>query len=441
MLLTTPAAELWLSQFNDDDELRLARRLLSKFRLVDSNELTRVFSAALEALSLSGPIAVYIERELPHHWRNLVHVRTRWSMAGGRRTRLAPVTARRLEKLPLRMYKEKAISRGRGVPKRLRAEGAALPAIASRRSDRQDFGSEAAIALIASMVARRFRNVFVHPSTTQLRRKKIRRAVILTDFIGSGTRGCQMLESLWHVRSFRSWWSGGQMHPSVLAFAGTAAGCEKVRGHPSNPVVTCLTSCPTIENQFSGVERRAIEGLCQRKAPDSERPLGFGDAGALIAFEHSCPNNVPAIFVETDIRRASAWTPLFPKRTTAEIFRTIGSPQRRERDRIALETLRMEKISEGSAFARMGEGRRNLALLLAALARGHRTLDELAATSLLQAPELAVALEQARGSGLVSGWRLTPAGHALLRRLARSSRSTADPAKPLYYPKSLRSLG
>ncbi|MGN8083302.1 phosphoribosyltransferase-like protein [Variovorax sp. 22077] len=430
---------LWLSQFKSGDEQALARKLLSSFMLVDYSTLSNRLVREIRSYGKRETIGVFIEREIAHRWTVSRYSAPRWSMKPARRQMEFRFFSKRFL-APVRMYKEEAIKIARGVPPKLRAIGAALPIVQPKRLDQQAIGSEGVLATIASTAAKTQGNVLVHPSANVIRGKKIRHLVVLTDFIGSGTRLNTVLDSLWRVRSVRSWCSGGLLRISVLAYSGTTNGIDLVEKHRCKPTVRALVSCPTINTSFGGAAMAAIRELCMQHAPTGSLPLGFKETGALIAFEHSCPNNVPAIFTETSKSRRRPWHPLFPAKSTTEVFGQVGLLSRRDRERLALEALDLAPISERSAFRRATEEEREMILLLGAVHRGRRAADEIATTTLLGLPEIAAAIAKASADGyLGSELRLSAAGLSLLRRLNRMQRQGRPlPDKPLYYPKSLR---
>lgn len=65
-----------------------------------------------------------------------------------------------------------------------------------------------------------------------------------------------------------------------------------------------MTECPTLFNSFDEDLNEMVE-LCEEYGAHSKNPLGWKDTGALLAFEHGAPNNMPAIFVseKTEARK------------------------------------------------------------------------------------------------------------------------------------------
>lgn len=167
------AAKLWLQQFSPAEE-PYARKILEKFLFVSGTEFTdNLGHLALSSFPVNDVVAFFIERQLP--------------------------TTR--ARLPLKMYKEVKMSKGRGLPKRLRAEGAALQSVESPRNDQQDIGSEGIVASVLSQLCRQYKKRFVlHPSANEIRKRRVTHFVIVSDFIGSGKRAilCRTtLDNVW----------------------------------------------------------------------------------------------------------------------------------------------------------------------------------------------------------------------------------------------------
>lgn len=407
-------AALWLDQFNNRPEDRnLAEQLIAEFRYVSNVDLASDLSILLERELHRGEYsALYVERELQ-------------ITRSGR---------------PAKMYREAKVRRLRGRKKALRATGAAQAVVKSPTNIQQQVGSEGVIAQQLTQLCRSHPGRFLlHPSAEQIRSKKVRHMVIVTDFLGTGNRIQRMLDSLWQVRSVRSWFSGKFIRIWVVCYSSTPDGLANVQNHPSRPRVVQVLPCPTIENAFDDQQAVALKNLCCQYGQFHNRPLGYGDVGALIAFEHGCPNNAPAIFIETSSSHKAPWQPLFEKRSTIQLGRAASrSPDHIET--LALETLAYPDIAASAAYRDASLGRRNIILLMAAISRRHRHICELVGISRMPLWELSDALSQAIELGLMdSHRRLTAAGWRELRAIALISTTVASLPKNYYYPTVLRS--
>ena len=324
-----------------------------------------------------------------------------------------------------------------------RAHGAGPQPVHSLRAYAHRVGSEGIVAQLASELCRQWpKKLLDHPGPDAIRKMKVRRFFLLTDFIGSGERARTYLDAAWRVRSVRSWWSARRtkgLSFEVLAFAGTPDGRAYVEDHPSAPRVSLVTSCPTVESAFSGERRTAIRDLCLRYDPlgrIQSSSLGYHGTGALIAFAHGAPNNCPRILHS----RSAAWAPLFPKRVTSATRSTFVKDDA-DAIRARLLAMRQARLAEALNVAALGPRNRANILLLAALARGPRHSEALSGRTGLTLFEVGSAVAQTRKSGWIDGRRrLTDAGQAELAAARRVEPPASLPsqAKTLYFPTALR---
>jgi hypothetical protein len=85
------------------------------------------------------------------------------------------------------------------------------------------------IAQLITELCRLPRSPFLnHPGPDEIRKRKVRRFIVLTDLIGSGRRARDYLEAAWQVRSVRSWSSLRLLRFEVLAYATTDHGRRRV---------------------------------------------------------------------------------------------------------------------------------------------------------------------------------------------------------------------
>jgi hypothetical protein len=171
--LTEQPTLAWLAQFRLEDQ-PLAAALISRLVLVSHDEFATNLKALLTTRfdNAGGPVGLYAERELP--------------------MRLG---------VPHRLFKE--------ARKRVRrATGLGPQPVRPTRAYDPEVGSEGIVAWLITELCRSFPDRFFnHPGPNEIRRKKIRRFVVVTDMVGSGRRARTYLEAAWRVRSVRSWWS------------------------------------------------------------------------------------------------------------------------------------------------------------------------------------------------------------------------------------------
>ena len=397
----TEKAQAWLKQFDAADQAE-ASQLLDSISFVTGNELINGVGRLIESLQeeVTSPIALFVERELEKETRTL--------------------------------FKEN----------KCRATGDG-PAPVQQKSGKPEIGSEGILANLVTQLARGQPKIFLnHPSPDQMRKQRPRRFVLITDFIGSGKRVESYLIAAWNTATLKSWRSYRRIEFSVIAFAGTEAGVERVNAHKCNPELHLVSACPTIESTLKNTRARAAAiDLCIRYDPvdhDQIESLGYGGTGALMVFEHGCPNNCPRIF----FKQTKHWQPLFPGRVTQQ-WRDVFNEQ--SKDDILLANLRKldkDKIAAGEAWSETTDDGRKLLLFLVAMRRGPRHQMAVSANTGLSVKEVKVLQERTKSWGWLSeSNRLTDEGYA---QLAKASDPTAPPRvlvstnQGMYFPKSLR---
>jgi hypothetical protein len=231
----------------------------------------------------------------------------------------------------------------------------------------------------------------------------------------------------------------------VLAYSGLNDGVSITRSHKLRPDVHLVAGCPTIANTFRGKQRSKIEALCRAHPSRHPHPLGYhpdlpwyDESGALIAFAHGCPNNVPAILYS----RASGWVPLFEGRSTSDApdaflleGHEVASDQR------AQNLLRI-RDAQKSLLSSENKQWISAMLVLAAADEGLRTIADISGRthlSIARVTKLVALAKNARW--LTETGRLTRFGRYELERLRRRRRRS--PVLPgerntFYYPTRLR---
>lgn len=404
----------WLSQFSVEDQKRAAR-LVGSFLLVSHDEFHDNLRALLtnRAMAKPGPVALYAERELPKRFG-----------------------------VPHRLFKE---------PNRKvrRAEGIGPQPVKPTRGYDPEVGSEGLVAQLITELCRTDSNKYInHPGADEIRRKRIRRFLLVTDIVGSGRRARTYLEAAWRVRSVRSWWSLRRLRFEVVAYATTDRGRTLVERHPCAPLLSHVVPCPTIDAVFSRPEAVSMKSLCIHYDPMSrevDESLGIGGLGTLIAFAHGVPNNAPRIFHKA----GTSWTPLFPARVTSSIpSKHFGTKATADSIRIRLGELRHRALARGAWLESASNETRKAFLVMAATSRPPRTDDMLAIRTGLTVIEIEGVCRRLMDRGwMTDGRRLTDAGYGQLRHAAGKKGSKLDlPARAMvksaerpYYPQSLRS--
>lgn len=410
--LMADATQAWLAQFDAADQ-PLAIELLRAMKLVSRDQFSDRLSQLILRRLVDGdePIGVYVEREL-----------------------------RKRNGKPHRLFKE--VNR-----KVRRAHGVGPQPVQPTKSYDADVGSEGLVAQLVSELCRQHpTRIFNHPGPDQIRRVGIRRFVLVTDFVGSGSRAATYLEAAWRVKSVRSWWSARAtkgLSFEVLAYAATAAGRLRVERHASQPELHVVTACPTVRTAFSAARQPDVRSLCSRYSPlppSRGHALGHKAGGALIAFAHGVPNNAPLMLH----KKGPDWSPLFPARVTSSTRAAFTDDvSRTDSIRHHLIAMRQKKLAAADNIAGATPRAAQLLLVLAATARAPRTHEALSRKTGLTILEVDAAMTRALKHGWVDGAsRLTDAGYDELKRARKLSEPEALPTEEpgLYYPTSLRAL-
>ncbi|MCB2190648.1 MAG: hypothetical protein KQI62_03735 [Deltaproteobacteria bacterium] len=404
----TPSVE-WLSQFSKQDRV-LAAELLDAMTVISSDSFDKEMSNLVEhrAGKLKGHIGLFIERE-----------------------------TKETQKKPQVPLFQEGLSDGR-----MRAFGKGPPLLLEREDGKQEAGSEALLALIATKLKRKHPDTFtVLPGPDLIREKQIRNVIILTDFIGSGNRIADYLEAAWTISSVKSWHSLKWFHFEVVAFSATNRGLKMTKQHPSRPKVSIVRPCPTIDSEFPAPS--LVKELCIRYDPLKKGdPLGFDGTGSLIAFAHGCPNNAPRILHKT----SKDWQPLFPARVTdslrAEFNRVENKPVI---DR--MERLRDKVLSQPGWEGFTSIEGQSLLLVLSGLQKGSRKPDILSRKTGLTVPEIKMIIEKMQNWGWTnSKGTLTDEGQGVLRHAKKYAQDLVNRRNGtrcshndnFYFPSSLR---
>ena len=390
----TTEVDLWPNQF-DREDLNDAKRLLSAIRNVTAEEfrysMTNLIRSQVEAEP--APVGLFVESER-RNWRGRPH----------------------------RLFSEKR-------RKHRRAFGSGPPIISPTRTVDPEVGSEGVIAQIVTEVSRQARTrATIHPGPKTIRERKIRRFILVTDFIGSGDRAYRYLDSAWRVRSVRSWWSARRskdMSFEVIAYSATEVGRVKIEAHPTRPVVNVVEGCPTIKQVFDLPEvRLRMKDLCIRYGSfiSNFDPLGFGGTGALITFAHGMPNNAPAIFHKRSKLKTKPWAPLYPERVTSDRRTNIVAfTEDREASQLELHQVAKEKVLLSPSFLTAPSVIRDAVHVLLSLDRAPRTETAISIRTGLSVMCVRDALARSRRYGWVDDdSRITDKGRKELARLGAS---------------------
>lgn len=400
----------WIKQLRVNDQ-SLATILMDAITLVSHDQFVANLRQRIidQTTTIAGQVALYAEREI----------------------------RRGKNKIPNRLYKEPYRKKNR------RAYGMGPQPVKPTRNYDLTVGSEGIISWLISDLCTEFpEKFFSHPSPYQIREKRIRKFLLVTDLIGSGKRALEYLESAWRVASIRSWKSLKYWSFGVIAYSGTDAGIKRVKRHKATPTVDLVVPCPTIYSEFDENTLEKMKLLCIKYDPvdqDKTDSLGYEGTGALIVFSHGCPNNLPRIFHK---QKDNVWNPLFLKRKTAGTRHIFGEKDNEYELKKRFNRLHELRLAKGFWIPKMSKEGKKMLLVLAALRRGPRFTETIARKTGLTIPEVEIILEKAKEWGWISENRyLTKAGCGQLSH-ARQFLDPNDEVKiendRLYFPKSLR---
>lgn len=189
------------------------------------------------------------------------------------------------------------------------------PAVGRRR------GSEAIVeALISSWHDEQPGRLLDHPPIATLKRKRVHHIGLVDDIVGSGNRAAGFLRDFMDSPTLRSWRSYGKIKVSVLAYAATPEGEDRVRRQlrtkrkpgPAGNVQVLWKERPGPRAGFAiQAKLEALRDVCRRYGAGRASAgfaEGFGRCMSMLVFEHKCPNNVPSMLW----KHSTQMTPLFP---------------------------------------------------------------------------------------------------------------------------------
>ena len=403
--LNNPKIEKWLDQFNPADKPS-AIELLESIVFVTADHFQQGLTQLLDEVSEEdlSPIALFAERHVPSR-----------------------------DGVPFPLYKHEQ-------GKVRRAVGAGPRPVQPERDYAHATGSEGLISTMITGVKRGRPDKFLdHPGPEDVRKRKPRRFIIATDFIGSGNRVRRYLEAAWRTPSIASWASYKKIRFEVVAYSGTEAGIKHVEKHPFRPTVHVVIGCPSLLHLLSPIRDRLVKlckNYCPAKPKGETTELGYGNTGALLVFAHGAPNNTPLLLHST----ARKWSPLFRSRSTTNLY--PGEAEKAE-DRIdkTLLDLGEIKLSKVSALQHTDPVTRQTILVLAALKRRPRSMIDASAKTGLPLKVVASTVRRARRAGfLTEDLRLTDAAFNEFAYLRKQTppRKIDEGDDTDYYPSMLR---
>lgn len=398
----------WLNNFEGPDRIT-AEKLLDGITWVSDFEFSSTLREKIKnhAKKTNRPIGLFIERELRKNGSGVQ-----------------------------RFYKQKKKPRT--------AHGAALQPIEGKQYNKFEVGSEGVIATLATALTREYAETFyLHPTMNQIREYKIESFFILTDTVGSGTQVSNFLDSLWKVQTIKSLHSFKRLKFSVISYAVTPKGENKVLSHKTKPEVIYSMHCPTIDSVFDRKEADDIKEFCirysRKQYNNNYGPLGYNNSGTLIAYSHGIPNNSPLILHKQSKKNIP---PLFPSRVIGDIKRDLETNNTEINHARVLKRNEQLKLATSEWLNKASVQAKNFVVILASLNKSPRSSRAISKRTTLKVEDVDKQLDLAKECGWVSNKnRLTDEGINLLKKLKVKKKIKKDlewNLDLLYYPKSLR---
>ncbi len=218
---------------------------------------------------------------------------------------------------------------------------------------KEPLGSESFISNLVTRLVRNYRNnitltkpknkmeSYKAPTINALKIDKTKALILVDDLIGSGLRTNLFLNAIYQHKTIKSWVSSENIKINVVSYMATDLGKKALSKNIKKMKASLhvVAPCPT----YHGLpkEKKYFE-LCQKYANKNENhPLGFDKSAVRVFFEHSAPNNLPAIFHKNQSKYrpfdrsfpklTNRWIGLFPNRSVSlELRRQINFTKERK---------------------------------------------------------------------------------------------------------------
>lgn len=420
-LIHTEQGKRWLAQFGLLDQ-EIAIAIANNLTLVSHNEFERNLISKIAEVSaiVDGPVAFFAMREMskPRKITRYHHV--------------DELTIPYEIEVAIPFYEQVTICK----------DGLSVAPFAATA----DIGSEGRVAAIIRQFCKRDKTKFLnHPTLEHLRTTKCDAIICIDDFIGTGGRAHEFLDTLWQEKTIVSWHSSNHIKFHVIAYSGATEGIERTKKHKSVPLVHIYRDAPTFYSlPWSKGRKEEVFNLCRKYGEIAGKRrrhmwLGYKKTMVSMVFEHGCPNNVPAILVEEN----ENWVGLFPKRTIADTTLPVfpnnipinPSPE-------SLEEIGQKKLAKTVELMRQGDKGQLILTILGLVAKGKHKKATLCFATGLNNVDCDAYLSECIEWGFVSPQkRITSTGLAELRAARRFGKVKPDKLEKgsdYYYPQKLR---
>ena len=411
-LIHTKEGQEWLSQFDLTDQ-ETAILLVNNLTLVSHIEFERNLRSKLEniALGIKGTVGFFAVRELKREKTN-----------AGFDERVIPY------------YSQVTSNDDKSV---------------NALSSSADQGSEAKVANIIRQFCKINRQKYLnHPTIEYLRQNKSDAIIFVDDFIGSGERVNEFLNSFWFEPTIVSWLSGKQIKFHIIAYSGTERGISFVENHKSKPRVHIYRDAPSFETFYWNRSKKdRVRNLCEKygriaNMGRKNMRLGYKKVMSAIVFEHGCPNNTPSILWEPESKK-SHWKGLFPNRTVSAAVASVFPDEIVRGDPIEiLVDAGQKKLANSGALIRRGITGQHILIVLALIAKSQRRRSTLSFATGLNVEDCERVLKKCiKWNFITVQRRITEKGLAELnaaRKIKVEKSITLDKGLDYYYPDQLR---
>lgn len=278
-------------------------------------------------------------------------------------------------------------------------------------------------------------------SLEDLRSRKCRSIVFVSDYAGSGTQIAEFARTFTRNSTIRSWRSGGYLKLHAVVYVASPVALNLLTG-PKAPLdsLYAVRASPTFADRPWGREERlAIEQLCIRKADRHSDALGYKESRGLLATEAGAPNNLPRILRQL----GPSWRPFFEGRTVPpELALELGDYAPKLTNAGLADLTQQARLASALELRRMRPASADLLRMLALLQRSRRRPYDLAAATSMPVSRVLELLQSLRELQLIDdGDRLTARGMTELRsskRIPRQVSFVTSPPGEEYYPRSMR---
>lgn len=409
ILSETKEAISWLNQFEEDDR-PFARLLLNGLVLINQQEFVRQLQELIlnEAQKVPTPIALVPVREAKPN-----------EAAQNPTSYYTPI---------------------RGKKKQMR--NAKAPLLFKNSFP----GSEAIVANIMTQLKRGDRqNRFVpSPSLPNLRDAHCRTVFFVDDFIGSGTRVNEFITAFSIHPTIKSWYSYGYFRYFVLTYSLTSEGEKNVLKRKNRPPakINYVKKCPTFKQMhWTYDQTRKIEEICKKYTPTNKTDfaLGYRESRGMLAFEHSVPNNTPAILWASGY----GWQPLFPRRSVSpSLAKSFKLPSPKDDLEMKLNQLNQARLARNNWHLTATDTFVKIILVLSAVSNRARNVNRISDVTQLSTLEVEKILVACQNWGFINNvLQLTDYGRNELQFARKHGMLPPEkfaPRDTFYYPSKLR---